>query len=269
MTHNIKLNYDKNIILIDCSYYVFYRYFATLRWFSFQKIDFTIDDIISDELFLSTFYKHFESDLKKLCKKWKTDIKNIIFCMDCFRCDIWRNDIYKDYKAGRQQNQKFDKRIFQCFYDYIFKMNIETLSSDRLEGDDIIYLVQKNLKSNVNNNIIIISNDSDFLQLVKDNVCVFNMQLKELKSKSLGNYNTDLLVKAIYGDKSDNINKIGMGITKEKAYNIACLEEKERNEFLKTNNLYEKFKFNMTLISFENIPVEYVEKFNKKIKFIK
>lgn len=34
---NLNLDYSKNIILIDSSYYVFYRYFATLRWFLFQK----------------------------------------------------------------------------------------------------------------------------------------------------------------------------------------------------------------------------------------
>lgn len=267
-TRIIKLDQNKNVLLIDASYYVFYRYFATLRWFSFQKLEFTTEDIVFNEVFMTTFYKHIDSDIKKLSKKWKTDIANIIFCMDCFRCDIWRNDIYNEYKAFRQQNQKFDKRIFQYFYEYLFKINIEAISSDRLEGDDVIYLTQKKLKAKIKTMIVIISNDGDFLQLVNNNVYVYNMQMKELKNKGVGDSKTDLLVKIIYGDKSDNIPKIGYGITKEKAYNIACMEDTERENYLKKNDMYEKYLFNMSLVSFEKIPKKYVDNFNKNIKFI-
>ena len=35
----INLNKNNNVILVDCSYYIFHRYFATYRWFSFQKIN--------------------------------------------------------------------------------------------------------------------------------------------------------------------------------------------------------------------------------------
>ena len=48
--HLISFVKDKNIILIDSSYYVFHRYFATYRWFTFQKIDVAIDDIIMRSL---------------------------------------------------------------------------------------------------------------------------------------------------------------------------------------------------------------------------
>jgi 5'-3' exonuclease len=264
----IKLTRNTNVILVDASYYVFYRYFATYRWFTFQNITHAPDDMINNKVFMDAFYKHVQNDLNKVYKKWSSNINNIVFCMDCMRCDIWRNDLYKDYKALRHQNQKFDRRIFPLFYDYISCMKIQTLNSERLEADDIIYLTQRLLVKQLKptNRVIIISNDGDFMQLASDQVNVFNMQFKELKTRGTGNPQTDLLVKAIYGDKSDNIHKVASGITKDKAISIANMSETERIEYLRDNNMYDKFLFNINLISFENIPQEYVTKFNKNIK---
>jgi 5'-3' exonuclease len=266
MIQNIKLNRASNIILIDTSYYVFYRYFATYRWFTFQKIDVAVENIVTNEVFMNAFYKHVDSDIKKLCKKWKTNVTNMVFCMDCMRCDIWRNDIFKEYKLSRTHSQNFNGQIFPLFYDYINKLNIQTVNSDRLEADDVIYLTHIVLKKHSINNIIIITNDNDFLQLVSDNVLVFNMQFKELKTRGTNNAETDLLVKAIYGDKSDNIPKIASGITKDKALLIAQMQQQERIDYLKENDMYDNFLFNMKLIAFENIPKELKSKFNKNIK---
>ena len=68
----VSLNKNNNIILIDCSYYIFHRYFATYRWFSFQKIEVDINDIVENEIFINAFYKHINNDIKKICKFWKT-----------------------------------------------------------------------------------------------------------------------------------------------------------------------------------------------------
>ena len=84
------------IILIDNSYYIFNRYFATVRWFKQRQEDFEInhEDIIQNKEFIIAFIKHFEADIKKLTKKFKTIKENIIFCIDCPRSTIWRNNIY-------------------------------------------------------------------------------------------------------------------------------------------------------------------------------
>jgi hypothetical protein len=39
----IKIKKNNNIVLIDCSYYIFHRYFATMRWYKFQKDFIEID----------------------------------------------------------------------------------------------------------------------------------------------------------------------------------------------------------------------------------
>ena len=263
-----------NIILIDSSYYVFHRYFATYRWFSFQNINVSIDDIINNNIFINAFYKHINNDIKKLCKKWNTNKENIVFCVDCQRAEIWRNDIYNTYKATRTQKNNFNKKIFSIFNEYINSLGFKYISQDRLEGDDVIYLSQKMIKTHLelfkNNDIdiIIITNDNDFLQLVDTRVHIYNMQFKELVKRGLNNPKLDLLFKAIYGDKSDNIPKIGSGITKEKALMLSNMKEDEREKYIKDNGYEDKFLLNMKLISFENIPNEYTEKFSNNIKMI-
>jgi 5'-3' exonuclease len=271
--NTIYLN-KNNIILIDCSYYVFHRYFATYRWFSFQNIDVAVDDIINNEVFITAFYKHINNDIKKICKKWNTNKNNIVFCVDCQRTEIWRNDIYNTYKATRVQKNNFNKKIFSIFNDYIKTLDFKHISQDRLEGDDVIYLSQKMIKKQleilkINDiNIVIITNDNDFLQLVDKNVHIYNMQFKELLTRGYNDPKIDLLFKAIYGDKSDNISKIGTGITKEKALMLSNMQDIEREKYIKDNGYEDKFRLNMMLISFENIPNEYTEIFSNNNQMI-
>ena len=137
----ISLNNSKPIIIIDSGYYVFYRYFATYKWYMFQKKEFT------EEEFNKSFIKHMEADIKKITKKWKTDISNVIFGIDCPRAKIWRNDIFSEYKATRTRNINFNQNIFKIFYDYIENKNILKLCLDRFEADDIIYLIYNKLKT--------------------------------------------------------------------------------------------------------------------------
>jgi 5'-3' exonuclease len=257
----LELNDTKPIILIDGSYYVFYRYFATMRWFSFQKKEFEIESITNNQEFIESFIKHLESDLKKICKKWKTDLKNIVFCTDCQRCKIWRNDIYKDYKASRVQNANFNGNIFNIFYEHLNKLEIKKIWFERLEADDIIYLVQNKLKKMCDTKIVIITNDNDYLQLADKNIIIMNMQLKDITLRGTQNARCDLHCKAIYGDKSDNIQKIASFITKDSAKNLSHLNDEDLKKWLNDNGLMDRFQFNMNLISFEHIPIEYVKQF--------
>ena len=266
----IRLNKNNNIVLVDCSYYIFHRYFATMSWYKFQKdyIEIDVNKNIDNQIFINAFYKHIDNDIKKICKIWKTNKNNIVLCNDCLRSDIWRNDLYDKYKATRNQKNNFNKHIFSIFNEYIKKLGLQSIHSDRLEGDDIIYLTHKNIKTKINSKIIIITNDNDFLQLLDTNILIYNMQFKELKVRGYNNANINLLFKAIYGDKSDNIPKIGAGITKEKALIIASLPNNERHKYFIENNLLESFEFNMCLISFEKIPQKYIDIYNTINKIV-
>ena len=93
-------------------------------------------------------------------------------------------------------------------------------------------------------------------------------ELKELKNRGYRDAIVDLNFKAIYGDKSDNIPKIGPCITKEKAIALAQLSKTELNSYLIDNNLMDNYEFNMNLISFENIPQKYIDIYNINNKII-
>jgi len=253
----IKLNYNKNIVLVDASYYVFYRFFATTKWFNMQK------NVADKDLdFTKAFLKHIQADINKITKKFKTDKSNIVFCEDCPRSKIWRNDIFKDYKATRQLNQNFDQTVFSTFSEFIIDNNFKKISLDRLEADDIVYIVHNKIKKNAKK-ITIITNDNDYLQLLTDNTDIINMQFKNLKSRT--NFETgtaNLFYKSIIGDKSDNISKLSNTINKDLAMKISNYTENEIKEFLLERNLYDKFLFNLKLISFQYIPDVYIETFD-------
>ena len=55
--------------------------------------------------------------------------------------------------------------------------------------------------------ILIVTNDYDYLQLLDDKIHIYNLKNKNLREKSLGSRKLDLGVKIIVGDNSDNIPK--------------------------------------------------------------
>jgi 5'-3' exonuclease len=254
---NIKITQEP-IVFFDCSYYIFHRYFATKRWISFQKNAENIN-------FLEAFERHFENDLNKLCKKFKTTRSNMYFCVDCYRNTIWRNEYLKTYKQHRVENPEFDRDIFDYFKTIIKdKFNLKLIHCDSLEADDIIAIIHKEITDKVNN-IIIITNDSDYVQLKNDKTTIINMQLKDITLKhNLKNYT---IYKALIGDKSDNIKRVGK-ITKATADKIIQKSTDEIYEWLKDNELLNEYNANIRLIDFNYIPKELINNLLSNIKMI-
>lgn len=251
----IKVN-NKPIILIDCSYYIFYRYFATKKWISFQKTDKVFD-------FLNCFEKHFENDLQKLCKRFKTIRENIYFGVDCYRDNIWRNKYLDSYKEKRINNPEFDRDIFDYFKQTIGKKyNLSLITGENLEADDVIALLHRKLKDN---ELIIITNDNDYVQLKCEKTKILNMQFKDITI----NCKTDSFVihKALIGDKSDNIKRVGK-MTKNQAEILITKPLKDINNWLEDNKLLEEFNNNLRLIDFNLIPEDLCIKFLENVEIV-
>lgn len=268
---NITLTSTKPIILIDQSYYIFNRYYATYNWYKRQtdEIEFNHENIDENNSFILAFFRHFENDIIKLTKKFKTNKNNIIFCIDCSRCDIWRNDIYPNYKITRTKKTNFNSIIFTLFQNYITNNNYNYCSFDKLEADDITYLLQKKLKEDYESSkIVIITNDSDYLQMYDNRTIISNMQLKDLSLRIKNNPKIELEFKIIYGDKSDNIQKIQVGLNKENALKLAMASEKERNEYLDKFNIRNKYELNRTLVDLSYIPDILMDAFYNKYNII-
>mgnify|MGYP003133419452 FL=1 len=183
-------------------------------------------------------------------KAWNDfDGSHVVFCLEG---RSWRKDVYEPYKANRKvsadartpKEKEEDEAFWEAFsevYDYLEKKsNCTILQHEQCEADDFI---ARWIQNHPNDKHVIISSDSDFYQLIADNVTQYNgimnqhitingifddknkpvMDKKTGEQKQIGDPQYLLFEKCIRGDSSDNIfsaypgarkkgtkNKIGM-----------------------------------------------------------
>ena len=90
-----------NFVLIDGSYYIFYRFFALLNWWKLAKKDDPLENPSENEEFKEKFKTTFKSKIKEMCKKLKIEDPIIMVGRDCPRAEIWRMKIFPEYKGTR------------------------------------------------------------------------------------------------------------------------------------------------------------------------
>lgn len=284
----------KGYLLIDGSYFCFYRYYAIMRWWKCKTNGETLDFPIKNEEFVNKFRTTFIATIKSLYEPifdydWN-ECKNIkiIVGKDCRRKSIWRMDLFDKYKGNRLTDADFaGGPLFQMAYEELFKLGgvDEIVSYDTLEADDCIALLTHELLKDENNRVKIITSDTDYLQLFNDINCklidtenrIHNLKIYNLKKANAvvqvdkfiykfcekENINptwqtlTDhaLFYKVIHGDKSDNIPQIIKPLSKKKYADLyEKLQNKELKKYLKEINKYDDFKRNVKLINFNKIP---------------
>ena len=283
----IQINYFKNkihYVLIDMSYMIFYRYYALIRWWKFAKPNTILTDNPADtpefiNKFIEIFSKIKDTIIKKLdLHKFNKNYK-FICVKDCPRLNIWRNDIFKNYKINRNIDDSFmGGDFFKLIYNNGFLNSIGfdiVLEHDKMEGDDIIAIIKNIIRKkypineyNETNAIIyIIANDNDYLQLYDTHTNIINLSFKSLNdnTKIYKEANKNLLYKILTGDKSDCIPPIFNRLNKnkfEEYYN----NENKLLEDLQKLNLYQNYILNKTIIDFNYIPIELINSFNQKYK---
>jgi 5'-3' exonuclease len=264
---DIVLSKDRKIILLDTSYYVFHRYYATLKWYSFKwkatnETDLDYASIHENMEFVDAFKKHVLADIGKWTKLWKTTRSNLVLCLDCPHNEVWRNDLHDSYKGTRVQNATFNPNIFPIFYNYANELNLQKIGVPCLEADDVVALVSGKLKE-LNNDvsIVIYTNDNDYLQLRCDNIVIHNMMspkndASNLAKRSAGSPEIDLCIKTLMGDVSDNISPVCAKIGAKTSLKVATMSEEEREKWLisKGPECVAAYQLNKTLVSFANIP---------------
>lgn len=265
------------VLLIDTSYYVFYRYFATFNWYRRQNGNENVSaaTIMTDETFVDKYTKMFEKTFTELCKKYKVvDYSNVIFVKDCSRENIWRHKHYDAYKATRDdKSQHFNKEIFPLTYQRILpdmqaKFGICTYGHYCLEADDVIAVITNQLLDTTVADIAIITNDNDYIQLlnhpslanmVGSRMCIRNLQDKDICVRVGCTPDIYCKVKKILGDKSDNIPPITKKCGDKTAYKLATCED-ALHKLLETSPAAKaQYELNEILVDFACIPVEYVE----------
>jgi len=123
----------------------------------------------------------FHITLNSIKKAWTDfDGSHLVFCLEG---RSWRKDYYAPYKRNRaesraaasEREQEEDRifwEAFDTFKDFIAeKTNATVLQNPQLEADD---LIAGFIQSHPNDDHVIISTDSDFIQLIAPNVRQYN-----------------------------------------------------------------------------------------------
>ena len=133
------------LILIDVSYTAFYRFFATIKWFSFAyKDEYNLikNDLLYDwslnTIFIEKYEKMFLKSIIKIIKKKVFNNSKIIFCLDSPKESLWRSELDCTYKNNRDilLNKYNFKPIFKYTYDIMIPDIINTYS---IKNSVIIY----------------------------------------------------------------------------------------------------------------------------------
>lgn len=205
---------NNDYLLVDLSFACFNKYYSTRKYYSLAKkeIDFSKYENVKDVPgFIEQFKKSFIKDIENLKKKLKLKWENIYFAKDCPRKEIWRNELYQEYKSTRDEMHKKQNfnggDIFIYTYntlipDLIKQHNCKLFSYPKAEADDVIAILTKYILKNTDSTVTIIANDNDYLQLLNERVKFCNLKLKY---KEIENNRIELLTKILVGDVSDNI----------------------------------------------------------------
>ena len=269
-TENNIASISKNYIIIDGSYYCFYRYYALTNWWKKANPDDTDHvNFIDKPEFVEKFKSIFQAKIFEIAKKLKIKNPQIIVAKDCIKNNIWRNEFIENYKANRVYDEVFKEKGCGAFFRIVYEENLFNkggvsliLEHPKLEADDCAALYSKYLiKKDPENKVTIITSDNDYLQLIQPNICLFNLQYKDLSTKSLNCPKKDLLNKIISGDKSDNIpgvfNKAGPKTIMKLLEDETELEKK----FNENPGSKEKFDLNKKIIDFNEIPENLQQEF--------
>lgn len=273
-------------ILVDTSYWIFYRYFAIMQWWKHANNEIDLNNNpYENEEFVEKFIKTFTESLENFKKKQKLHKQRskpatpctIIAARDCPRKEIWRNSIYSSYKETRDKDDTF---MGGPFFKEVYKDNNKLLKDagvnhvlkfPNLEGDDIIAICKKMIRQKYPEALIIIlANDHDYLQLLDDNSEIINFQNKNLREskKVFAEADKNLFYKIVLGDKSDNILQIF-----KKCGPKTCEKYYENNELFlealtKESGSKEKYELNKKLVDFNQLPENLVNGFLEEYKSI-
>ena len=274
---------SKYVYLIDTSYIVYYSSFAAWRAFSYRAgipKEFLGPDYdpTLDENFTKRFQKKFkQSILNSAMKVFPiVDRSSFIFCLDCPRKEIWRADLYPEYKATRnrvQQTFDFDvNRVFEYAYTYILPKVIEEFNAIKVQsksaqGDDIIAVLAEKY-NNEGKKVVIISRDRDMVQLHNDKTTIMTVdgtprepqkEMETLMKKTIDSTITAkqfLLFKILIGDPSDQIPNVKEGIGPKRAFELVTDQKKLVKLLSEDAIAAQSFARNKKLIAMSEIPEE-------------
>lgn len=254
-------------VFIDTSYYIFYKMYATLAWFSFSKTEVTETDL------LARYQKTFMREINEIVKRYNIDGCQLIFAKDTPREKVWRMELFPTYKACRDNSKHiYASLIFSHTYKTIMPKLCEDLGCKMIhvngaEADDVVAVCQRMVRVLLPEaKTVIVTNDNDYLQLLDEKTTIINLKKLELKDRIFDPAALPHIaqIKAISGDKSDNVPPIASKIGDKTALKMVldpCLLEKK---LCKSPEIRKQFELNTILVNFDHIPKHLMERIEKE-----
>jgi 5'-3' exonuclease len=270
-------------LLIDLSYFVFYRYFALINYLKCSNtLEKNAKEFYINDEFRTRFGAIFEKTILGLLQthfgKENGEEIMVIFGKDCERSTIWRNEYFPEYKCNRDEKRNclFDGTIFDYVYETMIPSLLEKYSfmkicsSDRAEADDVIAIAVSVINRLVSkeSKIIIITNDHDYLQLLDDVDGIFNLRGVDLHTKACGGCaKNNMISKVLQGDPSDNIKGLVSKKRVTKLLSQFSTPEEIEECFLEsaTESQKQHYILNKQLICFSNIPTDIYEDIERNL----
>lgn len=180
----------------------------------------------------------------------------------CDNRNVWRREIYPEYKAQREVNRdEHYKDTRECIEEIqrFFEecTTVPVIQAPNSEADDVIAITTRAVtESHPNTQMVIMSDDRDFMQLIDNNVRLYSPRNRGERENEDKEY--DLFVKCIRGDNSDNITS-AYPFVRETRLKKAWEDKTEMINLMETVTKHgihvgETFKRNQSLINFDFIP---------------
>ena len=139
-------------------------------------------------------------------KKFRKEYGQMVIA--CDSSNVWRKQVFPNYKAGRKKNREKSEHDWEFIFDVLAKIKQEikdflpykVVAVESTEADDIIATLCKR----TNEKVLILSGDKDFIQLHNDRIKQYNPVLNKFVGKD---ENPVIYIREhiLKGDRSDGI----------------------------------------------------------------
>lgn len=260
---------QRPLILIDASHLVFHMYYVVYYMLKgmLDESSEPVDEggkITDHPEFVQLFYAKLKTQVKRIVETFNSSFRNVVICKDCSKRKVWRKKIYTAYKERSHKSSTFDVGVFPVAYlDVIPKLMNDTkvvcMQHNEAEADDIIAVIHKFVRGRYpERQIVIVTNDNDYLQLADPFTFIVNLKNSNLQERSrfaVASYNATayLRLKILMGDPSDNIMPVTDTMNNERALEIVHNKQLFRC-LMADPAIREKYNHNRQLIDFNMIP---------------
>ena len=139
-------------------------------------------------------------------KKFRKEYGEMVIA--CDSKNVWRRQVFPNYKAGRKANREKSEHNWELIFDILAKVKEEikqflpykVIELETAEADDIIAVLTRRIKDK----ILILSGDKDFIQLHNERIRQYNPVLNKFVGKD---ENPSLYIREhiLRGDRSDGV----------------------------------------------------------------